>query len=683
MSTVNKVTINDRSIEKASKIKDFKAAISEYIWNSFDAKATKVNISYTINGILGIEDVTVTDNGTGIDPFNLVNTFGLLLDSQKKSIAGSNVHGNKGNGRFSFRVFASQAVWKSVFEKEGKKYQFEITIKSNDKDNYSVTEPIEVNSDTNTGCKVVFYNLNTKISQIITTEFISHLKSEFGWLLQLRKHQGLSLCINDEPIDYASIIYKFDETTINIDTGKQSADFKVSYIEWKGNIGDRFYYNYFLDNDFVEKGKLPTTFNNNGIDFHHSIYVVSDYFKTFTPTSELETDQGYLFEEDEIFKRLGRELHKLLLKKQKDFIDRTAETLIKKLESENVFPDFEKTEIGMERKEEFINVTKSIFKLQPKLFIKVPPLQKKSFLGLLKLLVDSDERENIIKIIDAIVNDMSTEERTELVKLLETTKINNIVRTVKQVVGRVKSIEILKLLVLDFEKYTNERDHIQKVMEDCFWLFGEQYTLATADKDFVTALKKYYIDILNKSLIGDEKLVVDSEEKNRRPDLFLCRQSPLTPSNVLMEENIIVELKRPDVEIGMKQYRQIEDYMNLIINTPQFNGETRIWKFYIVGKNISKEVEMKVRQRQEEGKEQFLADEVGKYKIFVIKWDDLFQSFKLKNDFLLKNLKVDKDTLLKELTTAGIPNSEMPQFLTDTVIAKGDVVSPITVKTVA
>ena len=288
-----------------------------------------------------------------------------------------------------------------------------------------------------------------------------------------------------------------------------------------------------------------------------------------------------------------------------------------------------------------------------------------------------------IPIGNPMVNDMSTEERTELVKLLETTKINNIVRTVKQVVGRVKSIEILKLLVLDFEKYTNERDHIQKVMEDCFWLFGEQYTLATADKDFVTALKKYYIDILNKSLIGDEKLVVDSEEKNRRPDLFLCRQSPLTPSNVLMEENIIVELKRPDVEIGMKQYRQIEDYMNLIINTPQFNGETRIWKFYIVGKNISKEVEMKVRQRQEEGKEQFLADEVGKYKIFVIKWDDLFQSFKLKNDFLLKNLKVDKDTLLKELTTAGIPNSEMPQFLTDTVIAKGDVVSPITVKTVA
>ena len=44
----------------------------------------------------------------------------------------------------------------------------------------------------------------------------------------------------------------------------------------------------------------------------------------------------------------------------------------------------------------------------------------------------------------------------------------------------------------------------------------------------------------------------------------------------------MVELKRPSVSIGKEQYRQIEDYLEFILNEYQFNSQTRRWKFYAI-----------------------------------------------------------------------------------------------------
>lgn len=664
MENVMKVSINDKSVEKANNIKDFSLAIAQYIWNGFDAGATTVDIDYSLNGLTGVESIIVKDNGSGIDFYTLEKTFGILLDSQKKNIASSSVHGSKGSGRFAFKSFAGEAVWTSIFERDKKVYEFSITIKDSDKDNFEFSSPKEINDDIATGCSVSFNRINgDKVSKIITPTFIDFLKKEFGWFLHLNKNRNVSLSINNKPIDYDSIISNSENSLIIVDNNKQSETFNIDYIEWNTDIGDTYYYNYFLDSKQNEKCKQATSFNKNGIDFHHSVYIVSTYFDRYTPDSDTDTNNISFFGDDEIFKKLKSELHKYLSKKQKEFINRNADFLIQKLEDEKVFPYFGDSEYEIQRKNEFISLTKSIFRLQPKLFIKVDPLQKKSFLGLLKLVIDSDERDNIIKIIESIVNDLTKEERAELAKLLEVTKINKIVRTMKQTICRIKDIEILKSLVFDFEKYTTERDHIQKVMEECFWIFGEQYSLVSADKKFGVALNNYYIEILNKDLKNDQKLEIDCDDKDRRPDLFLSRQIPLPSNSTLLEENIIIELKRPSVLIGKKQTRQIQDYMDLIIKTPGFNGDTRVWKFYIVGKDIDEDVVLRLKNNQEKGMELFLYEDVGKYKIYAIKWDDLFQSFKLKNDFLLKNLDIDKDTLLKELENENIPKSEMPSFL--------------------
>lgn len=47
----SKVTLRNKSIDNAGIPSDYKLAIAEYIWNSFDAKSTNVNIQFEANEI--------------------------------------------------------------------------------------------------------------------------------------------------------------------------------------------------------------------------------------------------------------------------------------------------------------------------------------------------------------------------------------------------------------------------------------------------------------------------------------------------------------------------------------------------------------------------------------------------------------------------------------------------------
>ena len=43
------VSVKNQSIDSSGITSDYKAAISEYIWNGFEANAKKVSIEYTLN----------------------------------------------------------------------------------------------------------------------------------------------------------------------------------------------------------------------------------------------------------------------------------------------------------------------------------------------------------------------------------------------------------------------------------------------------------------------------------------------------------------------------------------------------------------------------------------------------------------------------------------------------------
>jgi DNA mismatch repair ATPase MutL len=75
--------ITSKSIEQSGLPVDFKKAITEYIWNGFDAKASLIELDFEANEVGYINSFTIKDNGSGIDLRSISETFGHFLDSQK------------------------------------------------------------------------------------------------------------------------------------------------------------------------------------------------------------------------------------------------------------------------------------------------------------------------------------------------------------------------------------------------------------------------------------------------------------------------------------------------------------------------------------------------------------------------------------------------------------------------
>jgi len=267
-------------------------------------------------------------------------------------------------------------------------------------------------------------------------------------------------------------------------------------------------------------------------------------------------------------------------------------------------------------------------------------------LGFLNLLLNSEERENVLSIIEQIV-ELSPEQRKDFSDMLRKTKLENIIDSIKFIEDRYKVIELLKTIVYDLTQFANERDHIQKIIERHFWIFGEQYNLASADQRMQKALENY-INILYGEADIDAVLKPDAEQE-RRMDIFMCNSREVEMSfETSLEENIIVELKAPKIPLSKKVLRQIEDYMDFVRKQPAFNSEFRNWKFIAVCKEVDEDIKSRYIAFRDKGKVGLVA-QIDNYEVYAYTWDDVFKQFELRHAPLLKRLKYDREQLAKEL----------------------------------
>ena len=267
-------------------------------------------------------------------------------------------------------------------------------------------------------------------------------------------------------------------------------------------------------------------------------------------------------------------------------------------------------------------------------------------LAFLNLLLSSEERENVLTVIDEIVK-LTSIQRRQFADILKKTRLENIIDTINFVEDRYRVIEILKTIIYDLGKYANERDHIQKIIEQNYWLFGEQYHLVTADKNMHRALEKYTYWLYGAKK-EDDQLPTDAEAE-RRMDIFLSAARKVeTQYGYFMEENIVVELKAPRVTLSKTVLRQVEDYMDFIRTKPQFNSQHRQWKFIAVCRAVDDNVKALYNTFKDRGKPG-LVHQNDNYEIYALTWDDIFKGFELTHSFILDKLKYDQTLLLGEI----------------------------------
>ena len=649
---MSKVKITNHGIKRALNHISVEEAVTEYIWNGFDAKATLIEILYKTHGpFKKIKEFTISDNGKGIDHSLLSKKFTPFLESEKalKRIEDNiALEGKNGYGRLTFFKFAQFAHWQTVYTDVDKNYSYNIDIKADTLDEYQNSNPSETN-ETQTGTQIKFSNLLFDFDEIYLEKKLKpFLTNEFAWYLEINKSKGLKISINGKFLDYESLISErtdFEYKWLEDKGAKDPIVFECQYVQWNAKLNDEFSRFYFMNEENKLKRKETTRLNKKGDQFYHSIIIKSAFFDNFVfyeEENQISEKKLTLFSGTsnyKAFRDLINYLNIYLKNKRKPFLHTSAKVLISTYEEEKVMPLFGNNAWDKIRKNEFEVLVKELYEVEPALFVKLNTEQKKTFLNLLNLLLDSDERDNLFIILQDIV-ELDSKDRAQLEKILETTKLTNIIQALKLVHDRIIAIKEIKELVFNHEFRANERDHLQKAIEGHYWIFGEEYNLiCAAEAKFEKALRKYLY--LLRGI--EETIFINHPDKLKEMDIFLVRQNYKTDKI----NHVILELKSPTTikKLTNKELAQVKMYMNVILKVDEFNAETNSsWDFYLIGQDYDDAIANEIKNAQHHG-EKDLAFKVNNYKIFVKRWSEVFIDVELRLNWLNKKLQIEREKL--------------------------------------
>ena len=619
-------------------------AMAEYIWNGFDAKATIVHVDFEIDSseLDTIASVTISDNGNGICLDELQYKFKPILESQKRlsSDEGDLVRGKNGYGRLTFFKFATYAQWTTRYlHKNGKKYQYDIEISSDNLTKYTPSEQTEIQNAP--GTSVRFTNIDTEISsKFIESKLKPFLRAEFAWFLEL--NASFQIVINGEVLDYQSIIEDRKAFPVNI----QGIEFSCKYLRWNVKPNDEYSRFYFLNEAFDVRGTKTTLLNKKGDGFWHSIVVINNFFedkiaecfngKSISPiilrqATVLHKDVSYTYNKPQKFcvQLLGFIT----------FLRNQANKLLGNYYKDGVFPTFGDSIWEERRKEELEELVINLYEVEPRVFIKLNKEQQQIFLKLLNLIMDSNERGSLFKIIGEVV-DLEPTDRDEFAKLLTTSRLKHIISTIKLIQDRILVIEDLKKLVFKHELEAGEVKNLQKFIENHYWIFGEEYRMICAEEvKFEEALNKYIYYLRGVS----EKKFIQHPDKYKEMDLFLAGKEYRDGG----PHNLVIEIKNPTTikKLTNKEYGQIEKYMDVILKQDCFNDNREQWDFYLIGQDYDDIVARKVAK-----KETGLCSEGENYKLYVKKWSQIINDIERRHKYLLEKLKTERQELSKAQT---------------------------------
>lgn len=642
MSTQS-VEITSSGIKKVLQKYSPERAIAEYIWNGYDAKATIINVDFEIDSkeFDTFKSISISDNGDGIIYEDLSERFRKFYESNKTSISKDSndlTRGKNGYGRFTFHKFARFAQWNTKYiRNDGNHYSYEITINSDNLREYNPSKPNIVTATK--GTVVHFKEINSDISSAFISDILKpYLRAEFAWYLELKEEK--KLFINGEELDYSSIIAENDSFPIELKFKKDILKFDCKYIRWTNRLNDEYSRFYFLNENLELKKTKTTSLNKKGDNFWHSLLIISDFFNKDVIDEDDVDNMPKLFnsgEENKIFKELLFKLNEYLKNKRKPFLKVQAEILIEKYESEKVFPEFGNNEWDSARKKGLENLVKDIYEVEPAVFMKLNKEQKRIFLELLNLVMDSSESENLLKIIGAVV-ELDSEDRKEFAKVLETTKLKYVITTINLIKNRLLILENLKKLVFNDDLKANERDHLQKYIEKHYWIFGEEYRMVCAEEvKFEEALRRYVFLLRGVS----EKKYISHPDKYKEMDLFLAG----TDFRDGKPHNLIVEIKNPTTikKLGDKEVGQIKQYIDVILKQDEFNDHSEQWSFYLIGQDYDDIVKDDI-QNLETG----LLRKKDNHSLYVKKWSEITNEVERRLKYLLEKLKIERSSLSKE-----------------------------------
>jgi len=646
-------------LQRVASTRDNIKAIAEYVWNALDADATEINVELSRTSLGGIVGIVVRDNGSGISQSRAEHDFESLGESWKLHTPrtpkrGRAIHGKEGQGRLRFYSLAQKARWTSVYETNEGRLQIKIEIDANHLQNSSVSEPTAVSADEPTGTVVELSPLKNTFDWLGGEAARSEFDSTFApYILQ---YPDVKIVYDQHPVDPTKTIehsYQFPSQPI-ICPGRTVNDLTLRVIEWKPHVAERKIY--FGGEAGVVLGSLPA--NVTAPDFTFSAYAYAPLFNEIAKANLLEFDGGLT---DPAFARVLEYIRDAL---GDYFRARKAEKsceLIQDLKDAGVYPYEGDPRDEIERHErQVFDIATHAAVSYSKDFKRADNPLKKIALGLLKEALKNNP-ESVTRILKAVFN-LPKVRQDEFSQLLERTELGNIISASSLVANRIVALEVLREIVFD-PKHRNtikERGELDALVRDNTWIFGEGFHLTMAEAGLTKIMDRVSGELAVKRKRGAK--VRKPDGRIGRIDSFLGRVIPRENAN--HHEYLLIELKRPSLEIGRKEVDQLEDYVNAILAQPDFISTSTQWHFFLVTTKYDDVVRERITQ---ENRPAGLFIDKPNHRVWIKSWAELIRECDARLKFVQEKLRIEVSAeeiqeRIARLRTSVLKSSDQPQF---------------------
>ncbi|MEA5096478.1 MAG: ATP-binding protein [Sedimentibacter saalensis] len=632
MSNIIDVKITQEHIDRNAKTSP-KEAIKELLWNSCDADATYVDVSFEFNyfgdEVKEIETIVVKDNGHGIKFEELDSLFGLYGRSNKtyteKSPKGRMYHGKLGQGRYKSFSMGTSIKWESTYIAEDeKKYRFFIYFDTKNKMKCTYSEKELMSDNAETGVIVTISGIIQSVNILADNQTMIE-EVIYSFAPYLLAYKDINIVYNGIKVNPKSYIDDHVQIAIDSEYNGSNAQAVTIIIRWKDCI-KHFQKMYLCGEGGATYTNVPINTKGHSI----SVYLLSSLFDEMSKNNTLEFGES-----NTLYSLLVAQAKKELINYINSHFHTEAVEEVKKIKETDLYPYSGEpiSKIDDAERQYFDLVAVEINNAIPS-FRNSSPETKKLTYRLIREAVKTNP-DSLTTILTEIFR-LSSEQQDEFARLLDYTTLPAVINMTQTISNRLLFINALEQMIYNREvgKSIKERTQFHKILLGELWIFGEKYSLGTSDVSLKNVLKTY-LKHLEREELTPEIPYESANDVTLIPDLCLWRQYPIQEERI---ENLIIEIKRPTKILGQNELAQIKKYAYAIADDPLFPKENTKWNFLLLGMDFDKYVTRELQDKKT-GEGNYYNSEDGHISISVFRWNKIIQDNKLRFDFLKNKLE--------------------------------------------
>ncbi|MEA1084213.1 ATP-binding protein [Sphingomonas sp. CD22] len=617
-------------------------AVSELIWNGLDADADRVTVSTEFDVLQSMSGIVVADNGGGIPFEQIVERFKRLGDSWKRSSRlskkqGRFLHGKDGQGRFKALSLGRVVRWSIVYAEGGQNFSYSAQLIADDPTDLIISDAPEKTSRP-TGVTVRVAELNPTTRALMNVDALDRIGEKFA--LYLNQYRDVEINFRGTLIQPETYIVSVEPFTLKpISIGDYTYAVEYDIVEWAVRSERRIY---LCDAEGFPLAERNPRFHVPGLDFVG--YIRSDYFAALAEQNLIDVD-GLDSKVADILEQ-AKDLTKAYYRQRRI---KDTRSVIQKWKEENVYPyEAEALTVAQEAERQVFDLVAVSVKDHIQDFDAQPAAARRFNFELLRQAIERNPTE-LRSVLEHVLK-LPENKLAELAALLEDVTLSNIIEASATVADRLTFVHGLEELVYNEEHSEDllERAQLHQLVAQNIWLFGEQYNLTVSDKGLSQALKKH-------AKIMKEKKVIDRPVRRLDGsigivDLMLSRAAKPMRSGEI--EHLVIELKRPTVDIGMPQLQQAFSYAMAVASDDRFAVGHAEWEFWIVSAGMTTEARALANQA---GKPPGLYYDGGtanpKVRVWARTWAEIIHDARVRMQFYKErlNLEIDSEAAVRKL----------------------------------